>query len=79
MTQKALIANARRCLAVTTLCWRWIEERGLVEENGDVNPVARVLATYANALRLNLVALGLDRRGKAVSTLDEIIREHSRG
>lgn len=77
MAQRVLIATARRALGVVTLGWAWIEERGLVDQKGDVNPVAQMLASYMNALRLSLVALGIERKPRSVKDLDAIIKEHS--
>lgn len=77
MAQRTLIANSRRALGVVILGYDWIEHNGLVDSTGEVAGVTKVLATFMNALRLNLVALGLQRKSKDVTDLDAIMTELS--
>ncbi len=73
--KRALLWVSRGNLAVFALGLRYIEQHGLVDAQGDVQSVAKVLATYGNSLRLNLTAVGLDRTPRDAKTLEVKLRE----
>jgi hypothetical protein len=73
--KRALLWVSRGNLAVFALGLRYIEQHGLVDAKGDVQSVAKVLATYGNSLRLNLVSVGLDRTPRDAKTLEVKLRE----
>src|ERR1700693_329061 len=73
--KRALLWVSRGNLAVFALGLRYIEQHGLVDAKGDVQSVAKVLATYGNSLRLNLTAIGLDRTPRDAKTLEVKLRE----
>jgi len=73
--KRALLWVSRGNLAVFALGLRYIEQNGLVDAEGDVQSVAKVLATYGNSLRLNLTAVGLDRTPRDAKTLEVKLRE----
>jgi hypothetical protein len=60
-SKRALLWVSRGCLAIFALGLEHIKKEGLVGPQGDVQPIAKVLATYGNSLRLNLAAAGLER------------------
>lgn len=76
--KRAVLWVARGCLAVFALGLEDLKNRGgLVDPNGNVSDVVKVLATYGNSLRLHLTAVGLDRVPRNVtkdlqSRLEEI-------
>jgi hypothetical protein len=74
--KRALLWVSRGCLAIFALGLEHIKTDGLVNESGDVQPVAKVLATYGNSLRLNLAAAGLERVPRNVTkTLEARLAE----
>jgi len=73
--KRALLWVSRGNLAVFALGLRYIEQNGLVDAEGDVQSVAKVLATYGNSLRLNLTAVGLERTPRDAKTLEVKLRE----
>ena len=53
-----------------------LKTEGLVGKDGDVQPVAKILGTYGNSLRLNLAAAGLERVPRNVTkTLEARLEE----
>ncbi len=75
-SKRALLWVARGNLAVFALGLEYIRANGLTDGAGDVRSVAKVLATYGNSLRLNLIAVGLERVPRNVTkTLDARLTE----
>ena len=75
-SKRALLWVSRGCLAIFALGLEHIKAEGLVDAGGDVQPVAKVLATYGNSLRLNLAAAGLERVPRNVTkTLEARLEE----
>jgi hypothetical protein len=81
--KRALLWISRGSLAVFALGLEYIKTHGLVDAEGEVAAVAKVLATYGNSVRLNLAAAGLERVPRTIAktleaTMAEIAeREHS--
>ena len=74
--KRALLWVSRGCLAIFALGLEHIKAEGLVDASGDVQPVAKVLGTYGNSLRLNLAAAGLERVPRNVTkTLEARLAE----
>jgi hypothetical protein len=74
--KRALLWVSRGCLAIFALGLEHIKVEGLVDKDGDVQPVAKVLGTYGNSLRLNLAAAGLERVPRNVTkTLEARLEE----
>jgi len=74
--KRAILWVARGSLAVFGLGLEYIKANGLLNSEGDVQPVAKVLATYGNSLRLNLQAVGLERVPRNVTkTLEARLEE----
>jgi hypothetical protein len=72
--KRALLWVSRGCLAIFALGLEQIKANGLINPDGDVQPVAKVLATYGNSMRLNLAAAGLERVPRNVTkTLEEYL------
>jgi hypothetical protein len=76
-SKRALLWVSRGCLAIFALGLEHIKAKGLVDAEGNVAPVAKILGTYGNSLRLNLAAAGLERVPRNVTKtlearLDEI-------
>jgi hypothetical protein len=74
--KRALLWVSRGCLAIFALGLEHIKNEGLVCSNGEVQPVAKAIGTYANSLRLNLAAAGLERVPRNVTkTLEARLAE----
>jgi hypothetical protein len=74
--KRALLWVSRGCLAIFALGLEHVKAEGLVDGSGDVQPVAKILATYGNSLRLNLAAAGLERVPRNVTkTLEARLAE----
>lgn len=74
--KRALLYVSRGCLAVFALGLEYIKAEGLLNCKGDVQPIAKVLATYGNSLRLHLQAAGLERIPRNVTkTLEARMEE----
>lgn len=75
-SKRAILWTARGCLAVFALGLEHVRENGLVNDQGDVQAVAKIIGTYANSLRLNLMAVGLERVPRNVTkTLEARLAE----
>jgi hypothetical protein len=75
--QRALVDASGICLGVLLLGYAWVAEHGAVNSrSGKPARVLNVLASYMNTLRLNLLALGLERREKSVQTLESVLEEY---
>jgi len=74
--KRALLWVSRGCLAIFALGLEHVKAKGLVDEEGDVQGVTKIMATYGNSLRLNLAAAGLERVPRNVTkTLDARLEE----
>jgi hypothetical protein len=67
--QQLLIKRTARSLVMVSIIERRVLEQG---EFGDLQ--ARQLLALTNAIRLNLVALGLERSPKATATLADVLK-----
>jgi hypothetical protein len=77
MAQRTLVESSQLCFGVVLLGNAWIAQNGAVQPNGKPVYILNVLAAYLNTLRLNLMALGLERRTKTAQTLDDYIRSNN--
>jgi hypothetical protein len=73
--RRAILFAAKGSLACFGMAMRYLERHGLVDERGKVAPVAGILATFGNSLRLHLTAAGLDRKARDAKTLEVKLRE----
>jgi hypothetical protein len=73
--RRAILFAAKGNLACFGMAMRYLERNGLVDERGKVAPVAGILATFGNSLRLHLTAAGLDRKARDAKTLEVKLRE----
>jgi hypothetical protein len=74
--QRTLVESSQMCFGVVLLGNAWIAENGVTQSNGKPQFILTILATFLNTLRLNLMALGLERRTKTAQTLDDYIRRN---
>jgi hypothetical protein len=75
-SKEALLWVARGCLAVFAVGLEHVKAKGLVDAEGDVQPVLKILGTYGNTMRLNLVAAGLERTPRNITrTLEATLQE----
>jgi hypothetical protein len=75
-SKKALLWVARGCLATFAVGLEYTKARGLTDEEGEVQPVLKIIGTFANTMRLNLIAAGLDRTPRNVTkSLEVAMRE----
>ena len=74
----ALVDSIVRTYTLAQLAFDDILRRGfLVRKKGggeDLNPSLKVIATFENTLRLNLLALGLERRQRQIPDLQSYLR-----
>ena len=75
--QQTLIESTRVCFGVILLAAVWIAENGAVRKSGRPHYILNILAAYLNTLRLNLMALGLERRTKTAQTLESVVAEYT--
>jgi hypothetical protein len=73
--RRAILFAAKGNLACFGMAMRYLEKNGLVDERGKVAPVANILATFGNSLRLHLTAAGLDRKARDCKTLEMRLQE----
>jgi hypothetical protein len=75
-SKEALLWIARGCLAVFAVGLEHVKTEGLVDAEGDVQPLLKILGTYANTMRLNLVTAGLERTPRNITkSLEVAMRE----
>jgi hypothetical protein len=75
-SKEALLWVARGCLAVFAVGLEHVKAKGLVDPEGGIQPVLKILGTYGNTMRLNLVAAGLERTPRNVTrTLEATLQE----
>jgi hypothetical protein len=75
-SREALLWIARGCLAVFAVGLEHVKTEGLVDAEGDVQPLLKILGTYANTMRLNLVTAGLERTPRNITkSLEVAMRE----
>jgi hypothetical protein len=75
-SKEALLWVARGCLAVFALGLEHVKGNGLTDAEDNVQPVLKILGTYGNTMRLNLVAAGLERTPRNVTkSLEVAMRE----
>jgi hypothetical protein len=75
-SKEALLWIARGCLAVFAVGLEHVKAKGLVDAEGDIQPVLKILGTYGNTMRLNLVAAGLERTPRNITrTLEATLQE----
>jgi hypothetical protein len=75
--RRALIHSERMCLLILGLADSYIRREGLLDRRGRPHPLLKVVATYANSLRLAATTLGLERRPKNIGpvTLEQYLNE----
>jgi hypothetical protein len=74
--QRALIESTRVSLGVVLLASSYLSQ-GSVSQLKRNRWLLQALGTFLNTTRLNLLALGLERRAKEVLTLDDVVRDIS--
>lgn len=75
-SKEALFWVARGCLAVFALGLEHVKANGLTDAEDNVQPVLKILGTYGNTMRLNLIAAGLERTPRNVTkSLEVAMRE----
>ena len=75
-SKEALLWVARGCLAVFAVGLEHVKAKGLLDPEGGIQPVLKILGTYGNTMRLNLVAAGLERTPRNVTrTLEATLQE----
>jgi len=75
-SKEALLWVARGCLAVFAVGLEHVKAKGLTDDEGKVQPVLKVIGTYANTLRLNLISAGLERTPRNITrTLEATLQE----
>lgn len=74
VAQKTLVTATRAALAVVLLGNAYLARDGLSKLKKN-RWLLSTLATYTNSVRLNLLALGLERRAKQVESLDDVIAD----
>lgn len=73
--QKTILRSQRLCLLVLGLASSYLSREGLINpKSGKPHALLSVCATYANAARLNALALGLERRARKVGP--QTLQEH---
>jgi hypothetical protein len=72
--QKALVESTRTSLGVVLLANAYLAQDGLSKLKKN-KWLLSVLATFVNTTRLNLQALGLERRATGVLTLDSVLAD----
>lgn len=76
--QRTILRSQRLCLLVLGLASSYLSREGIVNpKSGKPHALLSVCATYANAARLNALALGLERRARKVgpTSLDEYLEQ----
>lgn len=77
--QLGLINNERITKGVILLIAEKLSEAGMFTDKGEVKPYLKCFATYLNTSRLNLMALGLERRKpEPLETIDTVIKDLKR-
>jgi hypothetical protein len=82
-SQRAILESQRLCLTILALGARYLSAEGIVDrKTKKPQGLLAVLGVYMNGLRLNSLALGLERKSRDAKTLtqklDEIAaREHA--
>ncbi len=74
--QRALIESTRVSLGVVLLASSYLSQ-GSVSQLKRNRWLLQALGTFLNTTRLNLLALGLERRAKEVLTLDDVVKDIS--
>ncbi|MBU1222305.1 MAG: hypothetical protein KKA22_04000 [Gammaproteobacteria bacterium] len=74
--QSRLVDQAARLALLTELTWAEIDKHGVFKD-GDVRPAVDSFLRTAQQERDVLRLLGIERRQKAIPSLDEYLKEHS--
>ena len=64
--QRSILASQRLCLTVIELATRYLRTQGLLDKRGRPHPLLATCTSFANCLRHNALALGLERRARKV-------------
>ena len=74
--KKSILASQRLCLTVIYLAERYLRGQGLLDKRVRPHPLLATCTSFANTLRHNALALGLERKAKhAGSTLQDRLAE----
>ena len=68
--ERAILHGAKICLVVALLSADYVAQHGLTDAKGNPQPILKILGTFLNTLRLNLCAVGLERRAREVGEVD---------
>lgn len=76
--KRAILEAQRLALLVLGLSNDYLRREGLVNRRGKPHPLLSIVVSFSNTLRLNGVALGLERRPKnaRADTLEGVIAEY---
>lgn len=64
--KRAILESQRLCLLVLTLAGDYLRTQGLLNERGKPHPLLASVVSFSNSLRLNALALGLERKPRRV-------------
>lgn len=68
--ERAILHGAKICLVVSLLSADYVAQHGLTDTKGNPQPILKILGTFLNTLRLNLCAVGLERRAREINEVD---------
>lgn len=75
-SQKAILESQRLCLTILALGARYLAAEGIVDRKSrKPQGLLAVLGVYMNGLRLNSLALGLERKSRDAKTLTQKLAE----
>jgi hypothetical protein len=75
--KRAILESQRLCLLVLGLADGYIRTQGLLNERGKPHPLLASVVSFSNSLRLNALALGLERRPRKVESLHDVLAEYN--
>jgi len=64
--KKSILASQKLCLTVILLAERYLKAQGLLDKRGRPHPILATCTSFANCLRHNALALGLERTPRKV-------------
>jgi|HubBroStandDraft_6_1064221.scaffolds.fasta_scaffold01891_7 hypothetical protein len=77
--QREILRSCRVPMLVLRLAESYMIASNIVDKKGRPHGLLRILCVYSNTLRLNLTALGLERRARDAGTLEAYIAEKFSG
>jgi hypothetical protein len=79
--KRAIVKGQRLCLLVIGLASNYLQGQGLLDRRSRPHPLLKVVGSFVNTLRLNALALGLERRPRKVgpTTIAEYLESPDAG